>query len=61
MITRTFSRERETKRTVRFQEDGPEAEHVVGALYVRKDALAQLGNPEALGVVLGAVAEFDDE
>jgi hypothetical protein len=44
---------------VRFQEDGPEHEQAIGTLYVRKDALAQLGHPEALGVVIGGVEEFE--
>jgi len=59
MLTKSFMREKETRRTVRFMEDGPEHEHVVGGLYVRKEALIGLGNPDQLAVVIGTPAEFE--
>jgi hypothetical protein len=59
MLTKTFTRERDTKRTVRFQEEGPEDEQAIGVLYVKKTALQAMGNPEALGVVIGGVGEFE--
>ena len=49
-LTLDFIVERETKRTMRFQEA---SEHpVIGTLYVQKGALAELGNPETLTVTL---------
>jgi hypothetical protein len=49
----TFRRERETKNTVRFEElvEG-DGEQVVGTLYVQKQQLAHLGDPEQLRVTL---------
>lgn len=44
----SFVRERETKNTVRFQEQGDLA--AVGVLYVQKDAVRALGNPDKLQV-----------
>lgn len=41
-----FTRERETKRTIRFQEVSTNP--VVGALYVQKWAMEQLGNPQKI-------------
>jgi hypothetical protein len=54
MIELTFRRERETKNTVRYQEDegGPGA---VETIYVRKTALAGLGNPEKLRLTIRPV------
>jgi hypothetical protein len=50
-----FERERETRNTVRFHElAGEDAEPLVGSLYVRKEALAQLGDPDELTVTVHA-------
>lgn len=50
-IERVFERERETENTWRFKEVKVEGEPLMsGALYVRKDALAVLGDPEAIVV-----------
>lgn len=51
----SFRRERETKNTVRFSEDGDEAEQAIGTLYLKKEALEQLGNPEELTVTVRAL------
>jgi len=50
-ISVRFVKERETKNTIRFQEDHPETEPAkVGTVYVQKHALAQLGHPEEIEV-----------
>jgi hypothetical protein len=50
-ITVRFVKERETKNTVRFAEQHDDTEDpVVGTLYVKKSAVARLGNPESLTV-----------
>jgi hypothetical protein len=41
MLITKFTRERETKNTVRYAEHG--ADHKIGVLYVQKSALATLG------------------
>jgi hypothetical protein len=51
-VALTFCRERETANTVRFAELAEDGEAVVGKLYVRKAAFAQLGSPERLTVTL---------
>ena len=50
--TLEFELERETKNTVRFSELGDDP--VVGTLYVKKSAVAEMGNPESMEVVLRA-------
>jgi len=51
----TFNRERETKNTVRFQEEQPEgATPSIGALYLQKLAAQDLGDPEHLTVTVAA-------
>ena len=47
-----FSKERETKNTVRFAEDADPDDQVIRTLYVTKDALADIGNPESLTVTI---------
>lgn len=52
-ITVEFVKERETKGTWRYQEVPPEnAEAVIGTLYVRKFALADVGVPERFTVTI---------
>ena len=57
-----LSLERETKNTVRFQEDedgqpeGHPGANVVGILYVQKFAWAALGKPEHISVEISAIA-----
>lgn len=35
-----FTFDRETKRTLRFNEDGPEDRHRIGVIYVKKSAFS---------------------
>jgi hypothetical protein len=51
----TFKRERETKNTVRFDEQQPEGgAPSIGALYLQKHAARDLGDPEQLSVTVAA-------
>jgi len=51
----SFTKERETKNTVRFEEEPREgASTVIGTLYVQKQALLELGSPSRLNVVIEA-------
>jgi hypothetical protein len=56
-----LSMERETKNTVRFEEDengqpeGHPGANVVGTLYVQKFAWAALGKPERISIELEAL------
>ena len=54
-LSLTFKRERETKNTVRFQEEQREgATPSIGALYLQKPAAQDLGDPEQLTVTVAA-------
>jgi hypothetical protein len=53
-ITMTFTKEKETKGTVRYMEDGDKEQHSVGALYVQKSAYALMNSPEAITVTVTA-------
>jgi hypothetical protein len=57
MLELSFERERETKNTVRYEEQVTDAPPVVGTLYLQKYALNRLGNPECLRVTIEAAAE----
>ena len=57
MLELSFQRERETKNTVRYEEQVSDAPPVVGTLYLQKYALNRLGNPECLRVTIEAAAE----
>lgn len=60
MLTVAFTRERDTKRTVRYTEVATDdAEPVIGTLYVQKSGLAKLGFPSRLAVVIGTPDEFE--
>ena len=48
----SFTKERETKNTVRFSEDSENP--VVGTLYIQKSAANDLGNPDNLTVTITA-------
>lgn len=48
-VTVKFEAERETKRTFRFAEVGDPDKHKIGTLYVKKDVLDALGNPQDNG------------
>lgn len=52
-----FFKEKETKGTWKFQElENPETGEVIsGALYVKKPALAKLGRPEQIEVIIRPV------
>ena len=56
MIELSFQRERETKNTVRFEEEVTDAPPMVGTLYLQKYALNRLGNPDCLRVTIEAAA-----
>ena len=56
MLELTFERERETKNTVRYEEQVMDAPPVVGTLYLQKYALNRLGNPDCLRVTIDAAA-----
>ena len=56
MLELSFQRERETKNTVRFEEQVTDAPPVVGTLYLQKYALNRLGNPDCLRVTVEAAA-----
>ena len=48
-----FEREKETKNTVRFSEAAADGDPlVVGTLYVQKFALKELGQPEAVEIII---------
>jgi hypothetical protein len=50
-----FVKERETKNTVRFEEERREgAAAAIGTLYVQKQALLELGSPTRLNVAIEA-------
>lgn len=51
-ITVYFTRERETKGTQRFEEEGPADARSVGYLYVKKAADVALGSPERIEVTI---------
>ena len=54
-LTLHFEPERETKGTWRFAEQHADTdEPMVGTLYIRKSALAKLGNPDRLKVTVTA-------
>ncbi len=56
MLELSFQRERETKNTVRYEEQVTDAPPVVGTLYLQKYALNRLGNPDCLRVTIEAAA-----
>ena len=49
-----FKRERETKNTVRFEEEASESGEppVIGTLYLQKWALKRLGEPDVVAVTV---------
>lgn len=49
----TFTHEKDTKGTHKYQEDASEGEHVVGGLYIRKDKMDG-APPDSLKVVITA-------
>jgi len=51
-VTIKFKKEKETKGTFRYTEEGDETK--VGSLYLKKAAATELGNPESLTVVITA-------
>jgi len=57
MLDLSFQRERETKNTVRYEEQVTDAPPVVGTLYLQKYALNRLGNPDYLRVTIETAAE----
>jgi len=54
MLELSFERERETKNTVRYEEQVTDEPPVVGTLYLQKYALNRLGNPDRLRVTIEA-------
>jgi hypothetical protein len=58
MAELTFTRERETKNTIRYAEDvAGEERPIVGNLYVLKSTVAELGDPERIRVTIEAATE----
>ena len=53
-VVRTFTQERPTKNTVRYQEEEHPDGQAVGTLYIQKSALGPLGNPQKLTVTISA-------
>lgn len=47
-----FTKERDTKTTTRYSEDGEKTDHTIGTLYVKQSALKKIGNPETLTVTI---------
>ena len=52
ILTATFSKERETKNTVRFAEDGNSP--IMGTLYLQNSASEQLGGADKIKVTIEA-------
>jgi hypothetical protein len=53
-----FSKDKETKNTIRFQEDVEEdATPVVGMVYLKKQAVKDLGDPENLLLTIAPADE----
>jgi hypothetical protein len=57
MLDLSFQRERETKNTVRYEEQVTDAPPIVGTLYLQKYALNRLGNPDCVRVSIEAAAQ----
>jgi hypothetical protein len=57
MLDLSFQRERETKNTVRYEEQVTDAPPIVGTLYLQKYALNRLGNPDCVRVTIEAAAQ----
>jgi hypothetical protein len=51
-LTVQFKKEKETKGTHMFLEEGERDTHKIGQLYVKRPACEELGNPEALEVTI---------
>lgn len=60
MVITKFTKERETKNTVRYAEQGDESGHKIGVLYVKKSTLERFGNPGTLEVWIGPEQETDE-
>jgi len=50
----SFTKAKETKGTWAYVEDGPAEGHKVGSLYIKKPAVAELGNPESIELTIKA-------
>lgn len=53
-LSATFSKEKETKNTIRFAEDVDNEAPIVGTIYVQKYALNRLSNPSKIKVTIEA-------
>lgn len=51
-ITAQFVIERETKMTKRYQEEADDGVIQIGTIYVQRSALARIGNPDAIEVII---------
>ncbi len=49
-----FSKERDTKNTVRFAEEGDPEDNKIGTVYLKKATVAELGSPEDIEVTVTA-------
>lgn len=56
-ISRVFTKEKETKNKIRFQEvTGDGTEEAVGSLYMTKDAYKEIGEPDGVTVEIKAAS-----
>jgi hypothetical protein len=53
-LTAEFEKERETKNKVRFAEVTDEDRGVCDTIYISKEALKELGDPDGLKIVISA-------
>lgn len=53
-ISVSMNRERDTKNTVRFAEEGEREDQQLGTIYLPKRTLADLGNPKSVTVTIEA-------
>lgn len=61
IMTLSFTKEKETKGTWRYHEDGTTADAAVGTLYLKNHAVEKLGNPETLSVVITTTSVATEE
>lgn len=58
MISARFIKEKETKNTIRFQEVADQEGYVhIGALYLQKESVAEMGEPEEIMVEIRPIVE----
>jgi hypothetical protein len=55
-VTVELVREKETKNTIRFAEDGEEDSRRVGMIYLPKSTVAGLGDPDRIALTVAVAA-----